>query len=77
MKTLRRMQPGKSAQIRSAITDFAADSQGKYNNVRPLSGIKGGFRIRIGDWRVSVVIDSDAGELNVFEIATRGDAYKW
>ena len=75
-KILARMQPAKAKDIREAIDKVAADPTAPNNNLRPLQGVPNGFRIRVGDWRVSFTLDRQAGVLSVFEIAPRGGAYR-
>ena len=75
-KVFARMQPAKAKDIREAIDKVAADPTVPNNNLRPLKGVPNGFRIRVGDWRVSYVLDSQAGVMSVFEIAPRGGAYR-
>jgi mRNA interferase RelE/StbE len=72
-KVLVRMQPSKAKDIREAIDNVAADPN---NNLRPLKGVPNGFRIRVGNWRVSYTLDRRAGVMSVFEIAPRGGAYR-
>ncbi len=75
LKRLRRMQPAKARALRNAIARVAADSHATHPQVRPLAGVPHGFRIRVGDWRVSYTLDSEAGVMEVFEIEPRGGAY--
>jgi mRNA interferase RelE/StbE len=75
-KILSRMQPAKARDIRDAIARVAADPSAPYPNLRPLKGVANGFRIRVGDWRVSYTLDRAASVLDVFEIASRGGAYR-
>ena len=70
------MQPAKARDIRQAITGVAADPSAAHPNLRPLKGVPNGFRIRVGDWGVSYILDRAAGILDVFEIAPRGGAYR-
>jgi mRNA interferase RelE/StbE len=70
------MQPAKAAQIETAVDSFAADPQASGNNVRALKGLPGAYRIRVGDWRVSMKIAEDGKSMVVFEIAPRGAAYR-
>jgi mRNA interferase RelE/StbE len=70
------MQPAKAKDIRQALTRAAADPSARNPNLRPLKGVPNGFRIRVGDWRVSYTLDRGAGALDVFEIAPRGGAYR-
>jgi len=70
------MQPAKAADIRAAIARVAADPSAANNNLRPLKGVPHGFRLRVGDWRVSYTLDRGADSIDVFEIAPRGGAYR-
>ena len=70
------MQPAKAQDIPQAIAAVAADPSARNLNLRPLKGISNGFRIRVGDWRVSYTLDRAAGVLDVHEIAPRGGAYR-
>lgn len=74
LKSLMGMQPKRAQSIQAAINEYAANPDMKNNNVTALVGIIGGVRIRIGDWRVSMIVTTDA--IDVFEIQPRGSAYK-
>lgn len=76
LKVLRRIQPKKAEDIMAAIRRVAADPRAKNNNLKPLHGIRNGFRVRVGDWRVSFTLDYAAQVMDVFEIAPRGGAYQ-
>ena len=75
-KALRRMQRAKAEDIMGAIKRVAADPLAPNNNVRALKGVPNGFRIRVGDWRVSYTVNREAAMIDVFEIAPRGGAYR-
>ena len=75
-KVLARLQPAKAKDIREAIDKVAADPTAPNNNLRALRGVPNGFRIRVGDWRVSYTLDRQAGVMSIFEIAPRGGAYR-
>jgi mRNA interferase RelE/StbE len=75
-KALRRIQPAKAEDIMAAVDQIAADPSAPNNNVRPLKGISNGFRVRVGDWRVSYTINREARLIEVFEVAPRGGAYR-
>jgi mRNA interferase RelE/StbE len=77
MKRLLRMQPKRANLIRKALEAVAAEPSGSHSNLKPLTGVPGGFRIRIGDWRISFLLDFDAERIDVFEIEPRGGAYRW
>jgi mRNA interferase RelE/StbE len=74
IKALRRMQRAKAEDITGAIQRVAADPWAPNNNLKPLKGVQNGFRLRVGDWRVSYTVDRDAAVIDVFEIAPRGGA---
>jgi mRNA-degrading endonuclease RelE of RelBE toxin-antitoxin system len=76
IKALRRMQRPKAEDIITAVERVAADPSAPNNNLRPLKGVPNGFRIRVGTWRVSYVIDREADVIDVFEVAPRGGAYR-
>ncbi len=77
LKALRKMQPAAAARIESAIEKFAENPAASQPNVKPLTDVENGFRIRVGDWRVSLTLDPGNGNVDVFEIAPRGGAYRW
>ena len=72
----RRMQPAKARAIREAIDRVAANPSGQHADLRPLANVPDGYRVRVGDWRVSCTLDRNAGILDVFEIDPRGGAYR-
>jgi mRNA interferase RelE/StbE len=76
VKVLRRVQPAKAGDITGAVERIAADPSAPNHNVKPLRGISNGFRVRVGDWRVSYTIDREARVIDVFEVAPRGGAYR-
>ena len=73
---LERGQPDKAQTIREQIGRVAANRMAPNNNVKPLKGIERAYRLRVGDWRVSYTLDPEAGVLQVFEVASRGAAYR-
>jgi mRNA interferase RelE/StbE len=75
VKALLALQPRKAAAVREAIGRVAADPRAKNNNLKPLTGLPG-FRLRIGDLRVSFTVDYAAQTMDVYEIAPRGGAYR-
>jgi mRNA interferase RelE/StbE len=76
LKALRRMPPAKAAAIRAAIDRVADAPMASNRNIKRLLGVPHGFRIRVGDWRVSYTLHHDADLMSVFEIAPRGGAYR-
>ena len=76
VKALRRMQRAKAEDITGAVERVAVNPWASDNNLRPLKGVPNGFRLRVGDWRVSYTVDRDAAVIDVFEIAPRGGAYR-
>ena len=57
------------------IDILAVDPLAPNNNVTPLRGT-GGFRLRVGDWRVLYSLDSASNLLRVAAILPRGEAYR-
>jgi mRNA interferase RelE/StbE len=76
LKVLRRIQPAKAADIRAAIDRIAAAPFAPNNNLRALTGVPEGFRVRVGDWRVLYRLDREADTMDIFRIAPRGGAYR-
>jgi len=72
-KALERLQQAKRDDVRRAIARYAADPFAKNNNVSPLTGRKGGYRIRVGDLRVICELTRDT--LLVLDVLPRGEAY--
>lgn len=61
------------------IKGVAADSYASHNNVSKLQG-RDGYRLRIGDWRVIVIVNyelhDDRLELWALEVGPRGGIYR-
>jgi mRNA interferase RelE/StbE len=78
-KAMLRMEPRRAAAIRAALQEVAADPppRGRPRNVVALAGVPDGYRLRVGDWRVSFTVDHACDEIAVFEVAARGSAYRW
>lgn len=76
LKRLLSMQPKKARAIRGRLQSIAANPRAKNSNLKPLAGVPNGFRLRVGDWRISFTVDTQAGVMEVFEIEPRGGAYK-
>ena len=62
--------------MQEVLNGIAGSPKYRHNNLRPLKGVKNGFRLRLGDWRVSFVRDARDGIVDVFEIQPRGKAYR-
>jgi mRNA interferase RelE/StbE len=45
-------------------------------DVEPLKGVPGGFRARVGDWRILYSVDKAQLTITVLKISPRGNAYK-
>lgn len=70
------MQRAKAEDVFTALERIAVDPFAVNNNIKPLRGVPGGYRVRVGDWRVSYTLDHEADVIDVFEIAPRGGAYR-
>lgn len=60
--------------IISRIEKLAADPFAPNNNVTALRG--GGFRLRVGDWRVLYTVSTEDQTMTVAAILPRGEAYR-
>jgi mRNA interferase RelE/StbE len=75
-KALRGMQRAKAEDIFGALDRIAANPLARNNNIKSLKGVPNGYRVRVGDWRVSYTLNRAADVIDVFEIAPRGGAYQ-
>jgi len=66
----------KREQIASWLDKAAQDTFKKDKNIKPLTGIAGGYRRRFGNWRVSYLVDQDGRIIEIFEIAPRRGAFR-
>lgn len=74
IKTLRRLPRNISTLIVSKIELFARDPLALGNNLKPLAGRPGEFRLRVGDWRV---IMAETGEvIAVIKVGPRNSVYE-
>ena len=58
--------------IHDKVDAYAADPNSQANNVKMLQGYEGVLRLRVGDWRVTMV---DVLVLEIINIKARGSAY--
>ena len=70
MKTLKRLPRQERERLLDAIATLPA------GDVRPLQGLPGEWRLRVGDWRVRFRRDDDGRVMDVVLVAARGSAYK-
>lgn len=73
-RVLRRLPKDLLQRVRVAIRDLAEDPSP--SGCIRLSGHEGLWRIRVGDWRITYVVDNDARVVVVLEISPRGNAYR-
>ena len=62
--------------IRARIEAIAADPYGNHPNATRLKGRDGGFRLRIGNWRVVYFLDDERKVFLVAKIDQRGRVYR-
>lgn len=65
-----------AAAMIAALERIAQDPFARHANVKPLAGVKDGFRLRHGDWRALYRLDRAAGQMIVEIVGARGDVYK-
>ena len=63
-------------QIDVKLDRVAHDPYAKHNNVNALVGMKGCYRLRIGDWRVVYEIINQALKICVIKIGQRKEVYR-
>ncbi len=72
-RDLKRLDVPAARRVGEAIVRLAETEQGDVKKLRaPLPG----YRLRVGDWRVSFERDRDAGTLTVRRVRHRRDAYR-
>ena len=67
-KYLNRLDAAAQKRIRSGIYALPR------GDIKPLRGVEGSFRLRIGDWRILFSYQDDI--IFIEKISPRGDAYK-
>lgn len=72
--TLNRLDARTRQRIRAAIDKVAVDPGVPNRNVQPMR--TGGFRLRVGDWRVLYDLNHRDASLVVRAIRPRGGAYR-
>ncbi len=72
-----RQHPAKrAARILEIFEMIAANPFANHRNVKPIKGVAGAFRFRLGDWRVLYHVDKEARILTALDIRPRGGAYR-
>jgi mRNA interferase RelE/StbE len=75
LRSLTDLSPGTRDRISARIEALKADPRPP--NSRPLLGeLRGSFRLRIGDYRVSYDVDEEAGLIRVWAIGHRRTFYQ-
>ena len=69
IKTIQGMDTKTKTRIRAAVNGIPA------GDIKTLQGSPGGYRLRVGDWRV-IFTYADANTVIVHKIAPRGQVYK-
>ncbi|MBI4705008.1 MAG: type II toxin-antitoxin system RelE/ParE family toxin [Deltaproteobacteria bacterium] len=73
-RDMRRIDAASSARIVRAVLRLAATGQG---DVKRLQGAaEPEHRLRVGDWRVRLLLDHAAGRIVVLRVLPRGQAYR-
>ena len=72
-KALMRMLRNWANRIRDKISAYAEDPGSQANNVRPLKGLEGVMRLRVGNWRILM---RDEVVLLILDVKACGSAYK-
>ncbi len=72
LSNLKKIPTSDRQRIRTKIANYAADPKVHAHQVKMLKG-RGGFRLRVGKWRV--IFDVDGNVLEVLEVGARGSVY--
>jgi mRNA interferase RelE/StbE len=72
-RDLRRLDRPVAERILEAHDGLAREGAG---DVRPLTGVPGELRLRVGDWRVRFTRDREGRTLTVLRVVHRGQAYR-
>jgi mRNA-degrading endonuclease RelE of RelBE toxin-antitoxin system len=75
-KALRRMPMMTAQAVVARMKVIAADPFGRYANVKPLTGLAGRFRLRVGAWRALYRVDREVGEVVLLDVRKREEAYR-
>ena len=62
------------ARIRERLTAYAAAPDAAGQDVKPLRGTPGGFRLRRGDWRALFTLSGDT--VTVYRVGHRREIYR-
>jgi mRNA interferase RelE/StbE len=75
-RALSRLPASRRRQIVNHIERLVTGSASRNLDIRPLAGVSGLFRLRVGDYRVVYSINEAADTLTIELIRGRGDVYK-
>jgi len=73
---LRRHSAKRATRILEILEMIATNPFTSHRNVKPIKGVEGAFRYRLGDWRLLYHVDTEARVLTVLNIRPRGGAYR-
>lgn len=73
MRKLARGNPAMARRVGAAVARLAETGQG---DLLKLQGTSGERRLRVGDWRVRLLLDDEAQTLLVLRVLPRGSAYR-
>ena len=74
-RRLRGMPKNVAKTIVGKIDGLAANPFAPNKNVTALKGV-GGFRLRVGDWRVLYTLDAEVRTVTIVAVVPRGGAYR-
>lgn len=74
-KRMRGLPPKLAGNIRARIQVLAADPLARNPNLKRLQ-VSGGYRMRVGEWRVFYSFDAKTETLTVEGVEPRGGAYQ-
>lgn len=75
-KSYLKLQKKLRDRIDNKLKRVAQDPYAKHNNVKSLQGIKGCYRLRVGDWRVVYEVIKSQIKIYVIKIGQRKEVYE-
>ena len=74
LKELNEIPEPHHSKVRSAIKEMAQDPFS--GDVRPIKGLRGVFRRRVGQYRIGFTVDFEKGTVVILKVGVRGRFYK-
>ncbi|MBU4194815.1 MAG: type II toxin-antitoxin system RelE/ParE family toxin [Actinobacteria bacterium] len=75
--TLRRLDRTNQKRMKKAIDRLALEpTPGPGRDIRPIRGVEGLLRLRVGGWRILFTVDKQSKRIFILAVRPRGQAYR-